>query len=109
MFLPITVWYSVGIVNRGGSHGVVQIVGNAAEGIFEMTAVCFLCHLCVLALAMLHVQRLERSLPLRELILACLDSPVRAAGWRWYRLVRRVAACDQLDRLGASCLHQGFD
>lgn len=31
-------WYSVGCINRNGSHGVVEILARPKDGIFEMTA-----------------------------------------------------------------------
>jgi len=33
----VTVWYSVGIVNRGGSHAVVMVYAQPASSIFEMS------------------------------------------------------------------------
>jgi hypothetical protein len=34
----VRVWYSVGCINRNGSHGVVEILARPKEGVFEMTA-----------------------------------------------------------------------
>lgn len=34
----VRVWYSVGCINRNGSHGVVEIIARPKDGIFEMTA-----------------------------------------------------------------------
>lgn len=34
----VHVWYSVGCINRNGSHGVVEILARPKQGIFEMTA-----------------------------------------------------------------------